>query len=110
VSIFEHKNNGQRNAVMVNDITAPYWYDLVYGTVKSSVVSTGTAGSQSDLLLHRISCSSFRVLSEMRRELVYTATPVQPSVLRMNKNRVDAHLPITKCSPKNTRFFGMASH
>jgi hypothetical protein len=30
--------------------------------------------------------------------------------LRTNKNRVDARLPITKCRPKNTRFFGMASH
>jgi hypothetical protein len=95
---------------MVNDVTAPYAYDLVYGIVKSSAESTGTAGSQSDLLLQRISRSSFRVLSEMRRELAYTATPTQPSVLRTNKNRVDARLPITKCRPKNTRFFGIASH
>jgi hypothetical protein len=57
---------------MVNDVVAPYPYVRV-GIVKSSAVRTGTEGSHSGLF-QRISRSSFRVLSEIRRELAYTAT------------------------------------
>jgi hypothetical protein len=54
--------------VMVEeDVAPPYGYERLNGTVKSSAVSTGAFGSQSDLV-HRISRSSLRVFREIRSE------------------------------------------